>query len=55
MLLGENAVGKSTILQAIAIAMMPGKNRSRLQIKNKNIIPHEHTDTPQTAKHSRYV
>lgn len=40
-LLGENAVGKSSILQAIALALMPGKDRARLRLNLKDIVPHE--------------
>lgn len=40
MLLGENATGKSSILQAIALALMPGEERQRIRLNQKSLIPH---------------
>lgn len=45
MLLGENATGKSSILQAIALALMPREERQRIHINQKSIIPHGIDDT----------
>ncbi len=44
MLLGENATGKSSILQAIALALMDGKDRRRLPFDRQGIIPHSIED-----------
>jgi hypothetical protein len=41
MLLGENATGKSSILQAIALGLMTGKDRRNLRISPTSIIPHD--------------
>lgn len=40
MLLGENATGKSSILQAIALALMPREGRRRIRLALKSMIPH---------------
>ncbi|WP_429072693.1 AAA family ATPase [Aeromonas veronii] len=40
MLLGENATGKSSILQAIALALMTAENRRRLPLDRQSIVPH---------------
>ncbi len=40
MLLGENATGKSSILQAIALALMTVDDRRRLRLDRHSIIPH---------------
>lgn len=40
MLLGENATGKSSILQAIALALMPSEDRKRIRIDLNTLIPH---------------
>ncbi|MNY05504.1 hypothetical protein D3C86_1382270 [compost metagenome] len=45
MLLGENATGKSSILQAIALTLMPREERQRIRINQKSIIPHGIDDT----------
>ncbi|MDP5163605.1 AAA family ATPase [Pseudomonas syringae] len=45
MLLGENATGKSSILQAIALALMPSGERQRLRLDQKSIIPYGIDDT----------
>ncbi|WLG83695.1 AAA family ATPase [Pseudomonas cucumis] len=45
MLLGENATGKSSILQAIALALMPREERQRIRLNQKSIIPHGIDDT----------
>ena len=45
MLLGENATGKSSILQAIALALMPLEERHRIRLNQKSIIPHSIDDT----------
>ena len=45
MLLGENATGKSSILQAIALALMPSEERQRIRLDQKSIIPHGIDDT----------
>lgn len=39
-LLGENATGKSSILQAVALALMPPEDRQRIRIDQKSLIPH---------------
>ncbi|RBH52953.1 MULTISPECIES: AAA family ATPase [Pseudomonas] len=40
MLLGENATGKSSILQAITLALMTVEDRRRLRLDRQAIIPH---------------
>lgn len=40
MLLGENATGKSSILQAIALVLMTSDDRRRLHLNRQSIVPH---------------
>jgi uncharacterized protein (TIGR02646 family) len=41
MLLGENSTGKSTTLQAIALAVMGSKMRERLRLRAEDFLPRE--------------
>lgn len=49
MLLGENATGKSSILQAIALTLMTSENRRRLPLDKQSIIPYSHDDAIKNA------